>query len=337
MVTVGELTRHADFHGYNVEAFEKAVRLLGIVHAVSADPFLRDQFALKGGSALNLFLLDAPRLSVDLDLNFVGEPERERMLANRESVEAALASLVSTLGYEIRHQERKYEGGKWRLNYEAVDGGPANIFLDLDYMNRVPLWPPSRRPSTLLGPWRATDVLVQDPHEVVAGKLLAAAERNHPRDQFDAGLLRAVSGRHPLDPDRLRLAFVVAAAGRKADARNLSALAPPSAAQTIAQELLPLLRSSDRPEPSALGAYSVGLHNMRYRTVSSVLPFTAAEMAFLDQVSDDTTVAADLLTSDPALQRRIEMQPTLAWRLKKLRESRDTQQIQPPRGGLGLY
>ena len=104
MATVGELTRHADFHGYKMEAFEKAVRLLGIVHAVSADPYLRDQFALKGGSALNLFLLDAPRLSVDLDLSFVGEPERERMLANRNSVEAALASLVSTLGYEIRYQ-----------------------------------------------------------------------------------------------------------------------------------------------------------------------------------------------------------------------------------------
>ena len=336
MGTAGELRRHAGAYGYDARSFEKAVRLLGIVDAVSADPHLRDQFALKGGSAINLFLLDAPRLSVDLDLNFVGEPERERMLANRNSVEAALASLVSTLGYEIPFRERKYEGGKWRLNYQSVEGRSANIFLDLDYMNRVPLWPPSRRPSTLLGPWRATDVLVQDPHEVVAGKLLAAAERNHPRDQFDAGSLPAVGGRHPLDPDRLRLAFVVAAAGRKADARNLSPLAPPSAARTIAQELLPLLRSSDQPEPSALGAYAAGLHNMRYRAVRSVLPFTATEMAFLDQVSDDMTVAADLLTSDPALQRRVEMQPTLAWRLQKLRESRDTQQIEPPRGGLWL-
>lgn len=203
-------------------------------------------------------------------------------------------------------------------------------------MNRLPLWPPSRRSSTLPGPWRATDVLVQDPHEVVAGKLLAAAERNHPRDQFDVGSLYKVRDRHPLDPDRLRLAFVVAAAGRKADARNLSPLAHPSAGQTIAQELLPLLRSNDQPEPAALGAYSADLHNMRYRAISSVLPFTTAEMAFLDHVSDDTTVAADLLTSDPALQRRIEMQPTLAWRLQKLRESRDTHQIEPPGGGLLL-
>lgn len=110
MATAGELRRHAGAYGYDVRSFEKAVRLLGIVVAVSAEPYLRDQFALKGGSALNLFLLDAPRLSVDLDLNFVGDPERERMLANRESVEEALASLVSTLGYEIPFRARKYEG-----------------------------------------------------------------------------------------------------------------------------------------------------------------------------------------------------------------------------------
>jgi len=59
-------------------------------------------------------------------------------------------------------------------------------------------------------------------------------------------------------------------------------------------------------------------------------------MAFLDRVSDDTTVAAQLLTSDTALQRRIEMQPTLAWRLQKRRDSRDTQQIERPRSGLWL-
>ena len=88
MDTVGELRRHAANYGYNVTAFEKTVHLLGIMDALSAHPYLRDQFALKGGSALNLFLLDAPRLSVDLDLNFVGAPERP----------AAVAAVADQLG-----------------------------------------------------------------------------------------------------------------------------------------------------------------------------------------------------------------------------------------------
>ena len=337
MDTVGELRRHAANYGYNVTAFEKTVHLLGIMDALSAHPYLRDQFALKGGSALNLFLLDAPRLSVDLDLNFVGAPEREQMIRSRDYVENALEDLVAAQGYTLRFRSRKYEGGKWRLNYESIVGESANIFLDLDYMNRVPLWPPSRRSSTLAGPWGATDVLVQDPHELVAGKLTALVERNHPRDQFDAGSLPQVANLHPLDPDRLRLAFATAAASRKVDFREATPLHPPSPAPQISRELLPLLRADERPAPAALGAYAVDLHNMRYRALSRVLPFTDAEMAFLDRVAEDTTVVPDLLTTDPALQRRIELQPTLAWKLKKLRDSQAAQQSPPPRrGGLSL-
>ena len=336
MYTADELRRHAENYGYEVEPFEKAVRLLGILDALSAHPYLRDQFALKGGSALNLFLLDAPRLSVDVDLNFVGAPAREHMLRNRDPVEDALADLVAAQGYKLPFRSRKYEGGKWRLNYESVDGQPANIFLDLDYMNRVPLWAPSRRSSTLAGPWQATDVLVQDPHEVVAGKLLAIAVRNHPRDQFDAGSLTRGGRLDPLDPDRVRLAFVVAAAGQKADIRDVTLLQPPSPPPKLSTELLPMLRSSEQPEAASLGAYAVDLHNLRYHALSRVLPFGDAETAFLDRVAEDTTVVAELLTADPALQQRIELQPALAWRIHKLRDNRAAQQRPPSRGGLSL-
>ena len=336
MYTADELQRHADTYGYNVKAFETAVRLLGIMDALSAHPYLRDQFALKGGSALNLFLLDAPRLSVDVDLNFVGAPGREHMLRNREPVEDALADLVAAQGYKIPFRSRKYEGGKWRLNYESVDGQPANIFLDLDYMNRVPLWAPSRRSSTLAGPWRATDVLIQDPHEVAAGKLVALALRNHPRDQFDAASMIRAQGLDQLDPARVRLAFVVAAASQKADIRDATLLQPPSPAPKLSTELLPMLRSSDQPEAASLGAYAVDLHNTRYQALSRVVPFTDAERAFLDRVADDTTVVTELLTADPALQRRIELQPALLWRLQKLRDSHTVQQRSPPTGGLSL-
>ena len=254
---------------------------------------------------------------MDLDLDFVGAPGREQMLADREPVEAALEDLVAAMGYRLRFRSRNYEGGKWRLNYETVDGKSANIFLDLDYMNRVPLWPPTRQSSTLAGPWRATNVLVQDPHEVVAGKLAALVERNHPRDQFDAGSLPQVENRHPLDPDRLRVAFVTAAAGRKVDYRDATPAPPPAPPTQISRELLPMLRSDERPAPAALGTYAADLHNMQYRALSRVLPFTDAEMAFLNKIAEDTTVVAELLTADPTLQRRIELQPTLAWKLKK--------------------
>jgi Nucleotidyl transferase AbiEii toxin, Type IV TA system len=46
--------------------------------------------ALKGGTALNLFVLDFPRLTVDIDLNYIGASDRATMLSERPRVEQAL-------------------------------------------------------------------------------------------------------------------------------------------------------------------------------------------------------------------------------------------------------
>ena len=55
------------------ERYVDQVRLLvDILPAVSAE----DDFALKGGTAINLFYRDLPRLSVDVDLTFL--PIRDR-------------------------------------------------------------------------------------------------------------------------------------------------------------------------------------------------------------------------------------------------------------------
>ena len=54
---------------------------MGLLGALGSHPFLKGKLALKGGTALNLFVFDVPRLSVDIDLNYVGAEERETMLA----------------------------------------------------------------------------------------------------------------------------------------------------------------------------------------------------------------------------------------------------------------
>jgi predicted nucleotidyltransferase component of viral defense system len=63
--------------GYDERVLERVARMLALLEAISVDPELTGRYALKGGTALNLFHLDVPRLSVDVDLNFVGSPDRE--------------------------------------------------------------------------------------------------------------------------------------------------------------------------------------------------------------------------------------------------------------------
>ena len=69
---------------------ERVAQLLGLLDAMQRHPFLRGKLALKGGTALNLFVFDLPRLSVDIDLNYVGAESREAMLEERPRLEEAL-------------------------------------------------------------------------------------------------------------------------------------------------------------------------------------------------------------------------------------------------------
>jgi len=76
-----KLAAEAEATGFRPDVLEKVAQRLGLLDALRSHPFLKGKLALKGGTALNLFVFDVPRLSVDIDLNYVGAEDREGMLA----------------------------------------------------------------------------------------------------------------------------------------------------------------------------------------------------------------------------------------------------------------
>ena len=65
-----EILPVAESAGFNANLVEKVLHLLHLLNTLISHPFLKGKLALKGGSALNLFLFNIPRLSVDIDLNY---------------------------------------------------------------------------------------------------------------------------------------------------------------------------------------------------------------------------------------------------------------------------
>ena len=63
------LANQAEATGFRPDMLEKVALLLQLLDAVRSHPFLKDKLVLKGGTALNLFIFDVPRLSIDIDLN----------------------------------------------------------------------------------------------------------------------------------------------------------------------------------------------------------------------------------------------------------------------------
>ena len=104
-------------------------------------PFLKGRLALKGGTALNLFIFDVPRLSIDIDLNYVGAPDREVMLAERPRSRRRYRRSSPVKGLLVRRMPGEHAGGKWQLRYQGASGQGGILEVDVNFMFRVPLWP----------------------------------------------------------------------------------------------------------------------------------------------------------------------------------------------------
>lgn len=115
------LVRLAGASGFRSDTLEKVLRLGRVLDQIARHPFLGDRLALKGGTALNLFFgARAPRLSVDLDFNYVRPVERDEMLREKEDIERTLGLVAGGDGYRLQWGAQEHAGRKTYLLYDAV-------------------------------------------------------------------------------------------------------------------------------------------------------------------------------------------------------------------------
>ena len=74
-----ELDARAREYGFNRDTFEKVLRLRTILEFLNTHEYMCEHLLLKGGTAINLTIFNLPRLSVDIDLDFIPNLTREEM------------------------------------------------------------------------------------------------------------------------------------------------------------------------------------------------------------------------------------------------------------------
>ncbi|MEO8056136.1 MAG: nucleotidyl transferase AbiEii/AbiGii toxin family protein [Acidobacteriota bacterium] len=319
-LSLTDLQRLSGTTGFRADTLEKVLLLLGLLDAIRAHPYAGPRVALKGGTALNLFALDVPRLSVDIDLNYVGAVGLPEMEAERPLVEQGLQAACERTGMTVKRIPTEHAGGKWRLSFIAAAGGTGTLELDVNYMLRSPLWPTEiRSPSALSGVPTPGKFPILDPHELAAGKLAALLARGASRDLFDAReLLRPGS----LDAETLRVAFVVYGALNRVDWRTVGLEAVTASAADVAERLLPMLRSDLVPAKPDIGTWTSSLVADCQRLLRVVLPLRENERTFLDGVNDRGEILPALLTNDERLRNVIAAHPALAWKALNVRKHR---------------
>lgn len=143
-------------------------------------------FALKGGTAINLFERNLPRLSVDIDLTYVPFDERAIALGN---IEAALGRIKTKI-------EKSFEGVTV-TKVQQGDGTEAklhcqyqrtHIKIEVNTIMRGHICPPRMMACTdkVQEQFEAfAEIAVVSKGELYGGKICAALDRQHPRDLFD--------------------------------------------------------------------------------------------------------------------------------------------------------
>jgi predicted nucleotidyltransferase component of viral defense system len=311
MLTEAELTREAAATGFRTEVLEKVIRLLELLDTLRSHHFLKPRIALKGGTALNLFVFDVPRLSVDIDLNYVGTADRETMLADRPKVEQAIQAVCGRLGIQVKRVPSDHAGGKWRLSYTTVAGRSGTLELDMNFMLRTPLWPHAAADSGQVGAFAATGFPVLDAHELAAGKLAALFGRRASRDLFD---VRELLRRGGLDRTKLRLGFVVYGGMNRRDWREVSFDDVQTDPDEVDRLLVPMLRGDVAPDRDHIQTWTEQLVMDCKDLLSMALPLEPHEREFLDRLNDRGDIAAELLTDDVRLQGVIRAHPALLWK-----------------------
>lgn len=305
------LRREAGSTGFRPEILEKVDRLLDLLELMQRHPYLKSRLALKGGTALNLFIFDVPRLSVDIDVNYIGALDRETMRVERRPLEIAMEAVASRLGLTLQRAPQAHAGGKWRLRYASVLGQGGTLELDINYMYRTPLWPIKHQDSKAVGSRQVTAIPVLDVHELAGGKLAALLARGASRDLFDAHQLLT---RHDLNCDMLRAAFVLYGAMNRRDWREVSVDDVRMEPRELRNQLLPVLSAHAFRRSSALEEWATRLVDECRDALSVVLPLSESEREFLDRLLDHGEIQPALLGIDQRLSERVQQHPALLWK-----------------------
>lgn len=146
-------------------------------------------FALKGGTAINLFYRDLPRLSVDIDLTFLPLLPRPETLTE---IDAALDRVMATITSDVPDTTvKRMAGGGDGDTRVGVQQGRELVKIETSPVTRGTLHAPELRVVTdavqeMFGFVEMNVVAFED---LYGGKLVAAMDRQHPRDIFDVRLL----------------------------------------------------------------------------------------------------------------------------------------------------
>lgn len=305
-----ELDSFVKESGFLKNYLEKMFRLLDVLITLKSNPVTKDAFVLKGGTALNLFILEFPRISIDIDLNYVRFISKSGMLKDRKLITSEIQKLFQS-EYQLEITKEVHALSQFTFHYQTMSGSTDMLKLEVNYLVRVPLLSPRIRTFRRFS--QNIDFLCLEYQEVLAGKIIALLSRYTPRDLFDVYQI-IVS---PLTVDNRFLRSLVLFYGIVTDTKifDLFNLKFELITQKDVQnKLAPMLRRGTFPDRDEL--------------VTRVEKFLAPFLALTDKEADAIhnfyntgQLDFDILFPQKQIQNKIRISPSLKWKIKNIKKN----------------
>lgn len=185
-----DIGRAAMQYGFIRDTFEKVLRLKEILEYFNTQEYLVKHLILKGGTAINLTVFDLPRLSIDIDMDYVPNDSRDDMLIARDNIAGIINRYMEKEGYSLSQTSRfSHSLDAFHFNYINSGGNKDMIKIELNYSLRAHILEPVYR--DILNDVFKSNIKIRTvaPLEIFSAKGNALISCAAARDLYDWGNL----------------------------------------------------------------------------------------------------------------------------------------------------
>lgn len=306
-LTSKKLIEYAQERGFLRNEFEKSMRLMGVLKEMNRHHVLQRSLALKGGTALNLFVYDIPRLSVDVDFNYVGTIKKSKMEKGRAQITQIIPSLFSS-HYNVQISKDEYALLQYEFQYQTISGGSDKLKLDINFLHRLPIMPPVQSTFDQFG--QSVSFTLLGLEELLAGKVVALLTRYAPRDLYD--IYQTALLKPSLDFQLLRSLIRYYGLISRIPVLELFQLTLDQVSDyDIRRHLHPMLIRGQFPQ-------SQKMIEKVQEFLTPLLSFSQEEVNVIDHFYSHGDLNGKILFPQEELRERINKSPALAWRCEQI-------------------
>jgi len=292
---------------FQKDILEKVYRLADLLRTIYDDEFLTGKLVIKGGTAINFIYFNMPRLSVDIDFNFVSWEQREDMLKSRENIDKILTKIFTMNGYGM-DKIKRYALLQYNLKYTNTAGNIDRIKVEINFMERIPVFEIAEKKISIFD-IPEFKVRTYRMEELFATKLRALLTRTAPRDMFDIYIL--LKSGLKLDEKALKKCFIfyvcLAQDFRKLDTESIGRID----SLEIKKFLLPLMEKGKRIDMDEIS-------KKVNEFASRMLELNENEQKFIERFYEKKKEDLDLLFEDMRYNPQLKEHPMIEWRLKNM-------------------